>query len=102
MKNNTTMYKEFETDDINFIAFNDKVKTTTWLLTNEPDVKIDYENFHNKLFNIYNQSFLLKEKTYNIYKNKFKPWLTVSLLNFVTEKKNIKKIHANEILGSKT
>ena len=78
-------------NDINLSAFTDRVITTPWLPTNEPNVNIDYEQFHNRLFNIYNESFLVNIKASKIYKNKTKSWLTVGILNSVKEKNQLYK-----------
>ena len=90
---NTILYKKSsrQIKDINFSAFNDRVKSTHWLLINEPDVNIEYENFHNKLFNIYHESFLVQVKLYKIYKNKYKPRHTVGI--YSVEEKN--KLYKN-------
>ena len=58
------------------------------MLTNEPEVNIDYEHFHNKLFNIYNESFLIKVKPIKLQK-KIKPWFTVGVLNFAIGKNKL-------------
>ena len=59
---NTTLYKKSlkQINDINLSAFDERVQASSWLPKNEPDVNIDYENLHNKLFNISNELFPVK------------------------------------------
>ena len=53
-----------------------------WRATNELDVVIDYNNFHDKLSQINNECSPFK-KRYIIYQNKYKPWLTPCILNSI-------------------
>ena len=62
-------------NEANLSDFKTRIQSINWMPRNELDVNIDYDNFRDKLSQIYNECFPLKEKIYNIYHNKYKPWL---------------------------
>ena len=57
----------------NFSDFKNRIQSINWRATNELDVNIDYDNFHDKLSEIYNDCLPFKEKISKIYLNKYKP-----------------------------
>ena len=50
-----------------------------------------YDCFHNKLACIYEESFPVQEKSYKVFKNKYKRWITTAILNSVKEKNKLYK-----------
>ena len=77
-----------EITEANLSDFQNRIQSINWRATNELDVNIDYDNFHDKLFQIYNECFPFKEKIYKIYQNKYKPWLIQCILNSINKTKS--------------
>ena len=63
----------------------------TWDLSDNCDVNKLYENFHNKLTLAYNEALSLKLKVIKLHQNKYKPWLTTTILNSVKKKNKFYK-----------
>ena len=60
-------------NDANFDLFKTKINCVNWQADNESDASVLYDYFHNKLACIYEESFPGQEKTYKVFKNKYKP-----------------------------
>ena len=56
-----------EINKANLSDFQNRIQSIIWIATNELDVNIDYDNFHDKLSQIYNECFPFKEYIYKIY-----------------------------------
>ena len=56
-----------------FDLFKTKINCVNWQADNESDASVLYDCFHNKLSCIYEESFPVHEKTYKVFKNKYKP-----------------------------
>ena len=80
-------------DDANFDLFKTKINCVNWQADNESDASVLYDCFHNKLACIYEESFPVQEKTYKVFKNKYKPWITTAILNSVKEKNKLYKTY---------
>ena len=75
-----------EINEANLSDFQNRIESINWRAKNELGINLDYDNFHDKLSQIYNECFQFKEKIYNIYQNKYKPWLTPCILNSINKK----------------
>ena len=75
-------------NDANFDLFKTKINCVNWQVDNESDTSVLYDCFHNKLACIYEESFPVQEKTYKVFKNKNKPWITTAILNSIKERIN--------------
>ena len=86
-------------NDANFDLFKTKINCVHWQADNESDASVLYDCFHNKLACICEESFPVQEKTYRVFKNKYKPWITTAILNSVKEKNKlyIKYMHTKSI-----
>ena len=80
-----------EINEVNLSDFQNRIQSINWRATNELDVNIDYDNFHDKLSQICNYCFSFKEKICIIYQNKYKPWLTPCILNSINKKSRLYK-----------
>ena len=71
--------------------FKTKINCVNWQADNESDASVLYDCFHNKLPCIYEESFPVQEKTYKVFKNKYKPMITTAILNSIKEKNKLYK-----------
>ena len=89
-------------NDANFDLFKTKINCVNWQADNESDASVLYDCFHNKLACIYEESFPVQEKTYKVFKNKYKPWITTAILKSIKEKNKLyKKYMQNKSIESK-
>ena len=66
-------------NDANFDSFKTKISCVDWRAVDESDASVLYDCFHNKLTCIYEESFPVQEKTYKVFRNKYKPWITTAI-----------------------
>ena len=76
-------------NDANFDLFKTKINCVNCQADNESDDSVLYDCFHTELACIYEESFPVQEKTYKVFKNKYKPWITTAILNSVKEKNKL-------------
>ena len=83
-----THLKKSQMNVANFDSFKTKISCVDWRAVDEADPSVLYDCFHNKSACIYEESFPVQEKTYRVFKNKYKPWITTAILNSVKERIN--------------
>ena len=67
-------------NDTNYDSFKTKISCVDWQAVDESDASVLYHCFLKKLPCIYEESFPVQEKTYRVFKNKYKPWITTAIL----------------------